>query len=94
MGSESTINYGTRNTMVFSHQTVKEYFNIANINYYDVILGMPFLRQLGITLDFASPGVVQIGTYEVPRNLVSESSDTATKAVACQNPLPKPENAS
>ena len=52
MGSKSTINYGANSTIVFNNKHIKDYFNVANINYYDVILGTPFLWWLGITLDF------------------------------------------
>jgi hypothetical protein len=34
----------------------KEYFNVANIEYDDTILGTLFLRKLGVILDFSSPG--------------------------------------
>jgi hypothetical protein len=55
------------NTIIkFGHKQYDEYFDIANIEYYDGILGTPFLRKLGITMDFASPGAVQIGDKPVP----------------------------
>ena len=93
VGSKSTISYGTNSTIVFSRQTLEEYFDIANIDYYDVIFGTPFLRWLGIALDFSGPGAVHIGTYEVPRNLVSAINDTKMKAVGHSNPPPKLGNA-
>ena len=43
VGSKSTINYGTKATIVFGNTSVEEYLNVANINYYDIILGTPFL---------------------------------------------------
>ena len=58
VGSKSTINYGTKATIAFGNTHIKEYLNVANINYYDVILGMPFLRCLGVALDFAGPGTI------------------------------------
>ena len=58
VGSKSTINYGTEATIVFSHTHIEEYLDMANIDYYDIILGMPFLRCLGIALDFAGPGTI------------------------------------
>ena len=33
---------------------MKEYFNIINIDYYDVILGMPFLRKHEVIIDFVN----------------------------------------
>jgi hypothetical protein len=58
IGSRSTINDGTNTTIRFGRKLYDEYFDVANIKYYDAILGMPFLRTLGITLDFTSPGAV------------------------------------
>ena len=43
IGSKSTVNYGVHSTISFSNQCVKETFNVANIDYYDVILGMPYM---------------------------------------------------
>ena len=31
---------------------MKEYFNIINIDYYDAILGTPFLRKHKVIIDF------------------------------------------
>ena len=58
VGSKLTISYGATSTIAFRNQHIEEYFNVANINYYDVILGALFLRQLRITLDFASLGSI------------------------------------
>jgi hypothetical protein len=78
VGSRSTINYGTNTTIRFGCKIYDEYFDVANIEYCDVILGMPFLRKLGITLDFTSPGVVRIGNESVPigKNSADEKSST------------------
>ena len=57
IGSLSMINYGTQATIKIGHKVVKEYFNITNVEYYDVILGTSFLRKMGIVLDFRSPGM-------------------------------------
>ena len=88
VSSKSTISYGTTSTITFGNQHIEEYFDVANIDYYDVILGTPFLRQLGITLDFASPGSIRIGTHTVPRNIPSTQVEEST--AASQQPHPKP----
>ena len=33
---------------------MKEYFNIINIDYYDVILGTPFLRKHEVIIDLVN----------------------------------------
>ena len=60
------INYGTHATIKIGHKVVKEYFNITNVEHYDAILGTPFLRKMGIVLDFRSPGMAQIGNEVIP----------------------------
>ena len=90
MGSKSTINYGANSSIVFGNKHVKEYFNVANIDYYDVILGTPFLWWLGITLDFTGQGAIHIGTYTVPMNMPLESSDDMQQTVTGEPPKPWP----
>ena len=72
------INYGTHMTIKIGHKVVEEYFNIANIEHYDAILGTPVPRKMGIVLDFRSPGMAQIGNEVIPTGKVSfdESKDT------------------
>ena len=43
VGSKSMISYGARSSIVFGNKHVEEYFDVANIDSYDVILGTPFL---------------------------------------------------
>ena len=90
MGSKSTINYGARSTITFGTARVEEYFDIANIDYYDVILGTPFLRKLNIMLDFTSPGVIRMGTTIVPRNIPPTTGEGVTKVVDCRSLPQKP----
>ena len=88
VSSKLTISYGATSTIAFRNQHIEEYFDVANIDYYNVILGTPFLRQLGITLDFTSPGSIQIGTYMVPRNIYS--TQVEENMAAPQQLCPKP----
>ena len=81
VGSKSTINYGAKSTITFGNARVEEYFDIANIDYYDVLLGTPFLRRLNIMLDFTSPGIICMGTTVVPRNIPPETGEGVTKVV-------------
>ena len=61
------INYGTHATIKIGRKVVEEYFDIVNVEHYDVILGTPFLRKMGIVLDFRSPGMARIGNEVIPR---------------------------
>ena len=72
------INYGTRATIKIGRKVVEEYFNIANVEHYNAILGTPFLRKMGIVLDFRIPGMAWIGNEVIPTGKVSfnESKDT------------------
>ena len=77
-GSRSMINYGTHMTIKLGHKVVEEYFDIVNVEHYDAILGTPFLRKMGIVLDFRSPGIAWIGNKVIPTRKVffDESKNT------------------
>jgi hypothetical protein len=79
IGSRSTINYGTNTTIKFGCKLYDEYFDVANIKYYDAILGTPFHRKLGITLDFSSPGTVRVGNEIVPIGKKSADNELSTE---------------
>ena len=51
-GSKSVINYGANATIKYKGKELKEYFGIINIDYYDAILGTPFLRKHEVVIDF------------------------------------------
>ena len=53
-GSKSVINYGANATIKYKGRESKEYFNIINIDYYDAILGMEFLRKHKVIIDFVN----------------------------------------
>ena len=53
-GSKSVINYGANTTIKYNGKELKEYFNIVNIDYYDAILGTPFLRKHEVMIDFVN----------------------------------------
>ena len=52
MGSKSVINYGTNTTIKINGEELKEHFNVVNIDYYDTILGTPFLKKFKVAIDF------------------------------------------
>ena len=51
-GSKSVINYGTNTTINVNGNELKEYFNVVNIDYYNAILGTPFLKKYKVIIDF------------------------------------------
>ena len=53
MSSKSVINYGTNTTVQINGEESKEYFDVVNIDYYDAILGTPFLKKFKGVIDFA-----------------------------------------
>ncbi|KIJ56008.1 hypothetical protein M422DRAFT_239192 [Sphaerobolus stellatus SS14] len=52
VGSKSTVQYGLTTKILLGNEKYDEYFDIANVDYYNVILGTPFLCQFEILLDF------------------------------------------
>ena len=48
VSSKLTISYGTTSTIAFGNQRIEEYFDVANIDYYDVILGTPVAKHTGL----------------------------------------------
>ena len=87
ISSQSMINYGTHATIKLGCKVVKEYFDIVNVEHYNVILGTPFLRKMGIVLDFRNPGMAQIGNKVIPTGKVSfnESKNTGNNIAAKGN---------
>ena len=53
-GSKSVINNGANVTIKYEGRGSKEYFDIINIDYYDAILGTPFLRKHEVIIDFVN----------------------------------------
>ena len=59
-GSKSMINHGLNVTIDVASQQTNKYFNVASIDLYDAILGIPFLRRFKTKLDFSNTGEIQI----------------------------------
>ena len=53
-GSKSVVNYGANATIKYEGRESKEYFDIINIDYYDAILGTPFLRKHEVIINFVN----------------------------------------
>ena len=52
LNSKSVINYGANTTIKYNGKESKEYFDIINIDYYDTILEIPFLRKHEVIINF------------------------------------------
>ncbi|KIJ36145.1 hypothetical protein M422DRAFT_179812, partial [Sphaerobolus stellatus SS14] len=76
MGSMSTVQYGLTTKILLGKEKYDEYFNIANVNYYDIILGTPCLHWFEILLDFKN-NCVQMGKLRFTNRF---GSITPTKA--------------
>jgi hypothetical protein len=60
VGSHSIVNYGTCSQLKFRVNVSDEYFDITNIDYYDIILGTPCVTKWGLGLDFSSQGGIKM----------------------------------
>ena len=92
-GSKSVINYGTNTTINVNGNELKEYFNVVNINYYDAILGIPFLKKYRVIIDFIQDCLKikdklicnQAGDFKPSGN--SSQPHTSVKALKPEKPL-------
>ena len=71
VGSRSSINYGVTPHVTFGPVSGPWYFDLANIDRYDVILGIPFMMHAGIILDLTTREV-RIGSSVFPALKVGE----------------------
>ncbi|KIJ42048.1 hypothetical protein M422DRAFT_254741 [Sphaerobolus stellatus SS14] len=65
VGSKSTVQYGLTTKILLGNEKYDEYFDIANVDYYVIILGAPFLCRFEILLDFKH-NRVQMGKLSFP----------------------------
>ncbi|KIJ53272.1 hypothetical protein M422DRAFT_155314 [Sphaerobolus stellatus SS14] len=65
VGSKSTVQYGLTAKILLGNEKYDEYFDIANVNYYNVILGTPFLHRFEILLDFKN-NCMKMGKLSFP----------------------------
>lgn len=62
-GSRSKVNYGVTARIQYQGTDYQQYFDVINLQHYDLILGTPFLFQHRIMIGFNSPRVV-LGSSE------------------------------
>jgi hypothetical protein len=77
IGSQGRINYGITVPVEVGPVTRPMYFDIANIERYDVIMGTPFMKQHRVALDFTNNEVI-IGSQRLP-DLFRADAPTASK---------------
>ncbi|KIJ33889.1 hypothetical protein M422DRAFT_264019 [Sphaerobolus stellatus SS14] len=85
VGSKSIVQYGLNAKILLSNEKYDEYFDMANVDYYDIILGTPFLHQFEILLDFKN-NCVKLGKLSFPNRF---GNITPTKADKNENHLLK-----
>ena len=54
VGSRSKANFGAEAPIIIAGQTHRTYFDIVNVPKYDVVLGLPFMHQTKMVLDFGN----------------------------------------
>lgn len=80
-GSRSRIIFGTRAPMTLGSFGADVYFDIANLDRYDAVLGTPFLRRFGVLLDFKNNCVVIDGQSH-PAMSRAQVNDVLAKRMA------------
>lgn len=65
VGSRSKINYGIQAVVEIGEAKLETYFDVANIDHYDVILGCPFLLANKVALEF-SDSSIRFGNQIIP----------------------------
>ncbi|RDX39841.1 hypothetical protein OH76DRAFT_1367116 [Lentinus brumalis] len=57
-GSKSTISHGAQVPIKVGDTAVDVYLDVVNLDRYDVVFGTPFLRRLGVLLDFKNSVII------------------------------------
>ena len=60
-GSRSTIQYGAHAELKVGDFKQQRYFDVVNLDWYQVILGTPFLKEHKIMLNYAGSGLFKLG---------------------------------
>jgi len=75
VGSHSTITHGVHVPVCLGHVTRDTYFDVANIDRYDCIIGLPFLRLHRVCLNFGED-TLQIEGHSIANSVETEMSVT------------------
>ncbi|KAJ7163032.1 hypothetical protein C8R46DRAFT_888490 [Mycena filopes] len=88
VGSKSKINYGTRPGVNFGGIRGHVYFDLANLDRYDGIIGTPFMNKHGIVLDFNAREI------RFPNNRVIKAMSTLEEASLIATRVAEPSRSS
>jgi len=75
VGSRSKITHGARTQLSIGAFSACVYFDVVNIDRYNCILGIPFLRQNATVVDFSAQKL-HIGRGEIPMLQDTEATPT------------------
>ena len=75
MGSRSKITHSAHAPVHIGNVTHDIYFDVANINRYDCILSLLFLRNNQVHLDFGE-NILKIEGHSVPNSIEAEKRAT------------------
>ncbi|KAI0038521.1 hypothetical protein FA95DRAFT_1464553, partial [Auriscalpium vulgare] len=78
VGSRSRVNYGTHSTVTVKGTRLPCFFDIVNIEHYDVILGTPFLKEYRAVLDF-DRNIIRLGDTELIALTLEEERETVKR---------------
>lgn len=70
VGSQLTVKFGTVIDMDFTGFNMSTYVEVANFDYYDVIIGVPFMWRHKVKLNFET-GMVRIGDTEMNAHIIT-----------------------
>jgi hypothetical protein len=90
-GSQSKINYGMKACIKYGPIKVNQYFDIVNIDRYNVTLGTVFMRKYRIILNFKR-NQVRIGDKELPMLREDAGEYLQIRRQAMHNTLDVPKN--
>ncbi len=75
VGSRSRINFGTNSDIESSGYTGPTYFDVVNVDKYDVIIGTPFMHAHNVVLDFEKKCVHVNGTELAVKIIDGDEAD-------------------
>jgi hypothetical protein len=91
IGSRSKISHGANAPAVIGDLTTHVYVDVANIDRYDCILGIPFLREYGAVLDFSANRMTLNGGHGVELDGYDNTNRTADGRTHMKRPFTRSE---